>query len=149
LNLVVLDASVAAKWLVWAGEPFEAEALGLLNQRNEGQIDFVVPDLFWAEIGNVIWKAAHRGRCSLDQAGESIRALQNYDLATAPSDELLHEALRIAHRYQRSFYDSIYLALAVSQQIEFVTADERLANAVAAHLPVKWLGARSNIVSIV
>jgi predicted nucleic acid-binding protein len=140
LKLVILDASVAAKWLVWAGEPLEAEALALLKKRNEGQIDFLVPDLFWAEIGNVIWKAAHRGRCSLDQAGESIRALQAYDLATAPSGGLLLQAFRIAHRYQRSFYDSIYLALAVSQRIEFVTADERLANAVAAHLPVKWLG---------
>ena len=141
MNLVVLDANVAAKWLVWAGEPFEAEALALLKQRNDGQIDFVVPDLFWAEIGNVVWKAAQRGRCSRDQAGKSIRALQNYDLATAPSDELLEEALRIAHRYQRSFYDSIYLALATSRQIEFITADERLANAVAPHMPLKWLGA--------
>jgi predicted nucleic acid-binding protein len=135
LNLVVLDASVAAKWLVWAGEPFEAEALALLKQRNDGQIDFVVPDFFWAEVGNVVWKAAQRGRCSPDQAGESIRAPQNYDLATAPSDELLED------RYQRSFYDSIYLALATSRQIEFITADERLANAVAPHMPVKWLGA--------
>ena len=33
-----------------------------------------------------------------------------------------------------------YLALAVSQRIEFVKADARLANAVAAYLPVKWLG---------
>ena len=48
MNIVVLDASVAAKWLVWAGEPLEAEALALLNQRNAGHIDFVVPDLFWA-----------------------------------------------------------------------------------------------------
>jgi predicted nucleic acid-binding protein len=141
LNLVVLDASVAAKWLVWAGEPLEAEALGLLKQRNEGQIDFVVPDLFWAEIGSVIWKAAHRGRCSLDRAGDSVRALQAYDLATAPSDDLLAEALRIARQYGRSFYDSLYVALAVSLQATLITADERLANAVAAHLPVKWLGA--------
>jgi predicted nucleic acid-binding protein len=141
LNLVVLDASVAAKWLVWAGEPFEAEAMALLKQRNEGQIDFVVPDLFWAEIGNVIWKAAHRGRCSLDQAGESIRALQAYDLTTTPSGELLPEALHIANQYGRSFYDSLYVALAVSLGVTLITADERLANAVAPHLPVKWIGA--------
>jgi predicted nucleic acid-binding protein len=141
LNLVVLDASVAAKWLVWAGEPHEAAALALLNQRNEGQIDFAVPDLFWAEIGNVIWKAAHRGRCSLVQAGDSIRALQAYDLETVPSDGLLLEALRIANQYGRSFYDSLYVALAVSLGATLITADERLANAVAAHLPVKWLGA--------
>jgi predicted nucleic acid-binding protein len=141
LNLFVLDASVAAKWLVWAGEPLEAEALALLKQRNDGQIDLVVPDLFWAEIGNVIWKAAHRGRCSLDQTADSIRALQGYQLATVPADELLLEALRIANQYGRSFYDSLYVALAVSLEATLITADERLANALAAQLPVKWLGA--------
>jgi predicted nucleic acid-binding protein len=33
------------------------------------------------------------------------------------------------------------VALAMSLQTHLVTADERLANAVAAYLPVKWLGA--------
>jgi predicted nucleic acid-binding protein len=37
-------------------------------------------------------------------------------------------------------YDSIYTALAVNSNAQFVTADERLANALAAYLPVKWLG---------
>ncbi len=33
-----------------------------------------------------------------------------------------------------------YAALAVSIDAQFVTADEKLANALAAHLPVKFLG---------
>jgi predicted nucleic acid-binding protein len=33
------------------------------------------------------------------------------------------------------------VALAVQFNVEMVTADERLANALAARLPVKWLGA--------
>ena len=53
MNLVVPDASVAAKWLVWAGEPLEVEALNLLELRNQGQLEFIVPDLFWLEIGNI------------------------------------------------------------------------------------------------
>jgi predicted nucleic acid-binding protein len=31
--------------------------------------------------------------------------------------------------------------LAIQRKTELITADERLANALAAHLPVKWLGA--------
>jgi hypothetical protein len=31
--------------------------------------------------------------------------------------------------------------LAVQSKADLVTADERLANALAAHFPVKWLGA--------
>jgi predicted nucleic acid-binding protein len=33
------------------------------------------------------------------------------------------------------------VALARESSIELITADERLANALAAYLPVKWLGA--------
>jgi predicted nucleic acid-binding protein len=37
-------------------------------------------------------------------------------------------------------YDCLYVALALRLKGQLVTADERLANALAAHLPVKWLG---------
>jgi predicted nucleic acid-binding protein len=141
LNLVVLDASVAAKWLVWAGEPLEAEALGLLERRNQGQLEFVVPDLFWPEIGSILCKAVQRNRCTEETAKHSIQELRNYDFPLAPSEPLLGSAFDIARQYSRSFYDSIYVALAISRQATLVTADEKLANATAAYLPVKWLGA--------
>ena len=35
------------------------------------------------------------------------------------------------------------VALAVESRAQLITADEKLANALAAHLPVKWLGALS------
>lgn len=57
-----------------------------------------------------------------------------------PSEELLNKALAIAGEHNRSFYDGLYLALAVTEKIEMITADERLANAVSSYLPVKWLG---------
>ena len=43
--------------------------------------------------------------------------------------------------HQRTVYDCLYIALAVASTGQFVTADELLANAVAARLPVKWLRA--------
>ena len=141
MNLVVLDASVAAKWLVWAGEPLETEALSLLDLRNQGQLEFIVPDLFWLEIGSILCKAVQRGRCNEEAARKSIPALQHYDLTTEPAESLLESAFTIARQYNCSFYGSIYVALAVSRQATLITADEKLANATAAHLPVKWLGA--------
>jgi len=141
LKLVVPDASVAAKWLVWAGEPLEAEAVRLVELRNRGQLEMVVPDLFWPEIGSILCKAVLRSRCTEETAQHSIQALRSYHLATEPTEPLLESAFAIARRYNRSFYDSIYVALAVSQQATLVTADDKLANATAAYLPVKWLGA--------
>lgn len=141
MNLLVLDASVAAKWLVWAGEPLETEALSLLELRNQGQFEFIVPDLFWPEIGSILCKAVLRSRCTEEDARRSIQELRNYDFVVAPSEVLMESAFVIARRYNRSFYDGIYVALAISRQATLVTADEKLANATAAYLPVKWLGA--------
>ena len=141
MNFVVPDASVAAKWLVWAGEPLEAEALSLLHLRNQGQLEFIVPDLIWLEIGSILCKAVQHGRCTKEAAKDSIPALRDYDLTTEPSGPLLESAFAIARQHSRTFYDSVYVALAVSRQATFVTADEKLANATAAYLPVKWLGA--------
>jgi predicted nucleic acid-binding protein len=55
--------------------------------------------------------------------------------------EIVPEALNLAVRHGRKVYDSLYVALAVQTKSEMITADERLANALAARFPVKWLGA--------
>ena len=51
----------------------------------------------------------------------------------------LESILQIARGYDRTFYDPLYIALAIQQQTHLVTADEKLANATAAFLPVKWI----------
>lgn len=52
MSLFVIDASVAAKWILPArGEPLSIEALDLLGRYVSGDARFVVPDLFWAEMG--------------------------------------------------------------------------------------------------
>jgi predicted nucleic acid-binding protein len=53
----------------------------------------------------------------------------------------LPAALKIALVYDHSVYDCLYVAMAIQFKIDMITADERLANALAASLPVKWLGA--------
>ncbi|HUI41981.1 MAG TPA: type II toxin-antitoxin system VapC family toxin [Terriglobia bacterium] len=137
----VIDASVAAKWfLPSSGEPLAREALRLLDAYAEGRVQFAVPDLFWAECANICWKAVGRGRWTGTAAQEAISALERRRLPTTPSLELLEDALSIAATFNRTVYDSLYVALALHLKAELVTADDRLAQALAAHLPVKWLG---------
>ena len=138
----VIDASVAAKWfLPPSGEPLAVEALRLLAGYAQGRFQFAVPDLFWAECGNILWKAVRQGRWSPSVAEKAIRALKDQTFPTTSSLDLLEEAFSIAATFDRTVYDSLYVALAVRLKADMVTADERLANALAAHLPVKWLGA--------
>ena len=140
--MIVVDASVAGKWCLPAkGEPLADEAFDLLDQYVKGEVRFVVPDLFWAELANLLWKAVRQGRCAKGTAKAALAALQERELQTVSSRSLLDLAFGIATTFDRTLYDSLYVALAVQLKAQLVTADERLANALAAQLPVKWLGA--------
>jgi len=142
LKTFVLDASVAVKWAMpSAKEPQTHEAVELLKRYVRGEVDFVVPDLFWAEVGNVLWNGARRGRWNRSDAETGAADFIARGFVTVPSLALMPEALRLAFAYDRAVYDCLYVALAVQTKTEMITADERLANALAAHLPLKWLGA--------
>ena len=141
----VLDASVAAKWyLPAADEPLNAEALQLLKDYVGGSVNLLVPDLFWPEFTNILWKATRYGRVSVRTAEEAIVAMREREIPTASSAVLLQDAFAIATTSNRTVYDAVYVALAVVSGTPLITADERLANSVAARFPVLWLGAYSS-----
>lgn len=138
----VLDASVAAKWMLPAkAELLRPEAYRLLDAYGAGDINLVVPDIFWAECGNIVWKAVRQQRFGRDEAEIAILSMTNRRIPTVSSATLLPKAVSIAFDFGRSVYDCLYVALAVRSRTQLITADECLANALAAHLPVKWLGA--------
>jgi predicted nucleic acid-binding protein len=138
----VLDASVAAKWLLPAeGEPLSAEAMELAERYTTGEVALIVPDLFWIEIANILWKAQRIERVSAESAEEALQWAAELAIPTYPSETLLRDAFTIAVRFQRTVYDCIYIALAISTQRPLITADKRLFHAVGAELPVRWVGA--------
>ena len=142
MNAYVADASVAAKWVLpGADEPLRDKALHLLSEWIAGNCLLTVPDIFWCESANILWKAIRRGRCTEETAWASLAALQELEIPTVPAFALLDSAFGIAINHARTVYDAVYVPLALKSQAQLVTADEKLANALAAHLPVKWLGA--------
>ena len=141
MSLIVLDASIAAKWfLPESDETLTTEALILLDRYRKNEIQIIVPDLFWVEFASVLWKAIRRGRFPKTSADAALADLTQYDFPTFPTVNLIGKAFEIATTYERTVYDSLYVALAVQTNSQLITADERLANSVAAHFPVKWLG---------
>lgn len=142
MNTLVLDASVAVKWAIpSAREPFTDASLRLLKRYVGGEVEFIVPDVFWAELGDVLWKGTRQRRWRQDEAEAVAADMKARDFATVASLVLLPEALRIAFAHDRAVYDCLYVALAVQSKTDLITADERMANALAARFPVKWLGA--------
>jgi predicted nucleic acid-binding protein len=142
LKSYIVDASVGAKWCIPSvHENLVAEAESLLEAFKLREVSLVVPDLFWIEVANALWKSVGRAKLSLSEALTAFSLVQNSGIPTMPSATLLSAALNIATTHNRTVYDSLYVAMAVESSIELVTADEKLANALAAYLPVKWLGA--------
>jgi len=142
VSLVVVDASVAVKWfLPENGEGLVRQALALLDAYDKEEIRFVVPDLFFVETASAIWKAVCVGRVPRTFGDQALVLLTQREFATVPSLKLLDKAFQIAADYGRTVYDCLYVALAVQTKSQLITADERLANSLAARFPVKWLGA--------
>jgi len=138
----VLDASVAAKWFLSAAdETLTEEALHLLHLYLEAEVQFFVPDLFFAELANIFWKAERLGRCDSQTTDAALTELIERNLPTFPSAPRLKQAAGIARTFGRTVYDSLYLALAQELNATFVSADARLVNSVRGRLPAAWLGA--------
>ncbi len=101
MSLIVVDASVAAKWCLPAkGETLTDEAFRLLRTYVKGEIQFVVPDLFWAELGNLLWKAVRQGRCAKTEADTALTSLKEHNLPTVPSLSVLDLAFGIATTFE-------------------------------------------------
>jgi predicted nucleic acid-binding protein len=142
VSLIVLDASVAVKWfLPEAHETLTIEAKALLNSYGNSEVEFIVPDLFWVEFAGVLWKAIRRDHYPKPSAEAALLSLTQFNFPTFPSLNLLDKASQIATGFDRTVYDSLYVALAEQTKSQFITADEKLANSFAAYFPVRWLGA--------
>jgi predicted nucleic acid-binding protein len=142
VSLIVLDASVAVKWFLPEKlESLTAEALSLLDRVGKNELQVIVPDLFWVEFVSVLSKVIRRGHFPKASADAALASLTQFDFPTVSSLKLLDSAFEIATSFERSVYDCVYVALAVQSHSQLITADERLANSLAARFPVKWLGA--------
>jgi predicted nucleic acid-binding protein len=120
LKRLVVDASVAAKWLLPpSNEPHIDQAVRLIADYADRKIQIFVPDLFWVEVGSLLWNAARRGRCTLDHATNALNRITAQKFPTIASLFILRSAFAIANAHGRTVYDSLYVALAEALQIEF------------------------------
>jgi predicted nucleic acid-binding protein len=138
MGKLVIDSGVAIKWFVV--EPYSAEARRILDGYRQGDLTFLAPDLIYAEVGNIAWKKHQFQSLASADAQQIITEFQTVQLTITSNVHLLDDAYRLAVTYQRSVYDSLYLALSERENCQFITADERLVNAVSSHLSnVVWL----------
>lgn len=114
---LVIDASVAIKWLV--DEDGSEAALGLKSR------DLVAPALLRIEAANVLRTLVARGAAKRGEA-LGLALLQDAPVAIVDHDEALEKrALELALDLGHPVYDCVYLALAERMGRTLVTADSR------------------------
>jgi predicted nucleic acid-binding protein len=123
LTRYVVDASVAIKW--YLPEEYSDHAERLLAP----SVELLCPDLLFSEIGNTLWKYIARSECPYDKALNILKELQSNTLHVFGAASFATDALDIACRTKRTFYDSLYVALAIKAACRMVTADLKLYNA--------------------
>lgn len=120
---IVIDSSVALKWVL--DEPDSDAALALQTQ------PLTAPALWLIEAANVLWVNARRGDISSAEANLRLRRLQSGPIATSPIEDDIVDALRLASELAHPVYDCLYLAAAIREGADVVTADARFVAAVA------------------
>ena len=120
---LVVDASVAVKWLVAEDGSDMARALAT------GGDDLHAPRLMACEIANVVWRKARLGEIERNHAGAAMGSVREMPVRWNADETVAADAVRLALALDRPVYDCIYLALAQRIGGALVTADLRFANA--------------------
>ncbi|RWN02256.1 MAG: PIN domain-containing protein [Mesorhizobium sp.] len=122
----VLDASVAAAWLLPEEHSDAAEALiGALTAQCP------VPSLFWHEARSIVLMAERRNRIAPGEAIAAMGRLRRLPLedAGAGGDG---SVLAMATSHGLSAYDAVYLSLALERTLPLATLDRKLVAAALA-----------------
>jgi predicted nucleic acid-binding protein len=135
-NIVVVDASLAIKWVV--KEEDSGIALALINEWNIKGIMMIAPSLLTYEVTNILYQNMRKGKINLDQAKKILTEILSIgiELDFPNNSALSTRAFELANQFNLlATYDPHYVALAERENCELWTADTRLWTAVKEKLP--------------
>ena len=137
---VVVDASLAVKWLVEEDDSDKAHAA--LQSWVAQDITRIAPYLMPFEVANALHRRVLRGELNVDSSTRMIARLLESRLELHQPPGLHVRALQLASQLnQNAAYDSHYLALAESVGCELWTADVRFYRAASPVVDnLRWIG---------
>ena len=122
---LVVDASVAVKWLIAEEHSEVARELAASGE------DLHAPRLMASEIANALWRKARLGELERGEAGVMLATVPDMPVRWGADETVCADAARLALALDRPVYDCVYLALAHRIGAVLLTADRRFANALA------------------
>lgn len=130
---IVVDASVAFKWIV--PEPGQADARELLKQSVFGDTHMIAPSTIRFEIASALAKRVRTKALTNTAAREAFRYFDQYRPLIMDDPKVGSDALGLALQHHVSYWDALYLALAIEYRCDLVTADTRFQRVAAKLYP--------------
>ena len=137
--MIVVDASLAAKWVIW-----EADSLAALRFLRKYGRELTAPDLIFVEVAGAIVRRANETKSLRDDA---LVALDKWSVSWRDHAIAAHrvtqrhvfEAGRLAVEIAHSLKDCIHLVLAIELEADLATCDERFRDRATDVWPRIWL----------
>ena len=134
----VVDSSVFVKWLV--PEAHSEKATAFVERLTRRDVDAISPDLVSAEVGHALRSYFLSGDLSREECFSAIEDFAALAPAVTSSMLLMQEAARLSLDNMGSFYDGLFVALALRERCSVLTADERMMRAYERVAPFVWIG---------
>ena len=130
MDACVVDASVGIKLFVDEQGSQQADLLFSTLAQDPGA-RFYVPDLFFVECANILWKYVRHYGYPPANASQDVADLSALALRSVSTADLIVPGLALALEYTITAYDACYAALAGQNKLPLITADQALIRSLA------------------
>src|SRR5690242_11121105 len=124
----VIDTSVCIKCFI--ADPLTAKVNQLFTHFANPQTEIFVPDLFYIECANVLWKYVRARMYTAGEVQTDLATLKSFPLRVVSTADLMADAVTIALNFGISAYDASYVALSQQVGAILLTLDAKLVRAV-------------------
>lgn len=122
----VLDTNICIKQFI--ADPLTPKVNQLFDHLSDPSVNFFVPDLFYIECANTLWKYVRANLYTVEQIEADLIDLEALRLQVTSTKILMTEAVKIGLKYRITAYDGCYVALSQQVAAPLLTLDERLVN---------------------
>ncbi|BAY27242.1 hypothetical protein NIES2100_70650 [Calothrix sp. NIES-2100] len=126
----VVDTNVCIKYFI--ADPLTAKVNQLFGHLTNPQTEIYVPDLFYIECANALWKYVRAGMYTAAEVQADLATLKAFPLRVVSTADLMANAVTIALAYGISAYDASYVALSQQVGATLLTLDGKLLRALSA-----------------
>jgi predicted nucleic acid-binding protein len=125
----VVDTSVCIKYFI--SDPLTPKVNQLFDHFANPQAEIFVPDLFYIECANALWKYVRAKMYTVAEVQVDLATLKAFPLRVVSTAELMVDAVTIGLTYGITAYDASYVALSQQVGATLLTLDGKLMRALS------------------